>query len=144
YTLKGFIHVTNGARLTILPGTVIKGDFNTAGSALYVNRGAKIQAVGTADAPIVFTSSRAAGSRQPGDWAGVIIVGNAPMNRTGVVVLDGTGSDGATQTSGKNYQLVYSGGISPTDNSGTLSYVRVEFAGYAPVGGTSGSGFTFA
>ena len=144
YTLKGFIHVTNGATLTILPGTVIKGDFNTIGSALYVMRGAKIQATGTADAPIVFTSSRAAGSRQPGDWGGVVIVGNAPINRTGSIVLDGTGSDGATQTSDKNYQIVYSGGNSPADNSGTLSYVRVEFAGYAPVGTASGSGFTFA
>jgi len=144
YTLKGFIHVTNGATLTIQAGTVVKGDFNTVGSALYVMRGAKIQAIGTADAPIVFTSSRPAGARQPGDWGGIVIVGNAPINRTGSIVLDGTGSDGATQASGKNYQIVYSGGSSPADNSGTLSYVRVEFAGYAPLGGTSGSGFTFA
>ena len=38
--------------------------------------------VGTADLPIVFTSSRAAGQRQPGDWGGLILVGNAPSNRT--------------------------------------------------------------
>lgn len=144
YTLKGFVHVTNGATLTILPGTKIVADANTVGTTLYVMRGAKINAVGTADAPIVFTSSRAAGSRQPGDWGGIVIVGNAPINRTGSIVLDGTGSDGATQTSGKNYQIVYSGGNNVTDNSGALSYVRVEFAGYAPVGSTAGSGFTFA
>src|SRR6185312_14541327 len=46
YTLKGFIHVTNGATMTILPGTVIKGDFSILGSSLIVTRGAKIKAVG--------------------------------------------------------------------------------------------------
>src|SRR6476620_11016190 len=51
YTLKGFIHVANGATLTIQPGTKIQGDFNTLGSSLFILRGAKIQAVGTADAP---------------------------------------------------------------------------------------------
>ena len=83
YTLKGFIHVTNGATLTIQPGTKIQGDFNTLGSSLFIMRGAKINAVGTADLPIVFTSSRAAGQRQPGDWGGLILVGNAPSNRSG-------------------------------------------------------------
>src|SRR4029078_12932530 len=86
YILKGFIHVANGATLTIQAGTTIKGDFNTLGSSLFVLRGAKIQAIGTADAPIVFTSSRAAGSRQPGDWGGLILVGNAPSNRSGNVI----------------------------------------------------------
>ena len=58
YTLKGFIHVASGATLTIQPGTRIQGDFTTLGSSLWVLRGAKIEAVGTATAPIVFTSSR--------------------------------------------------------------------------------------
>src|SRR5215510_15580717 len=85
YTLKGFIHVTNGATLTIPAGTTIKGDFGVVGSSLFIMRGAKIIANGTADKPIVFTSSRAAGQRQPGDWGGLIIVGNAIDNRTGSV-----------------------------------------------------------
>lgn len=132
YTLKGFIHVANGATLTIQPGTTIKGDFNTLGSSLFILRGAKIQAVGTASAPIVFTSSRAAGQRQTGDWGGLIIVGNALINRSGTVELEGSNTDGTAVVSGKNYQVLYSGGTTPTDNSGTLSYVRVEFAGFAP------------
>src|SRR4029453_9800376 len=85
YTLKGFIHVLNGATLTIQPGTKIMGDFTTVGSSLFILRGAKINAVGTADNPIVFTSSRPAGQRQPGDWGGLIIVGNAKINRSGAV-----------------------------------------------------------
>jgi hypothetical protein len=144
YTLKGFIHVTNGATLTIKPGTTIKGDFNTLGSSLFIMRGARIDAQGTADAPIVFTSSRPAGQRQPGDWGGLLIIGNAPINRTGSVEIEGSGTDGTTAVSGKNYQVLYSGGTTPTDNSGTLRYVRVEFAGYAPSLNTEFNAFTFA
>lgn len=144
YTLKGFIHVANGATLTIQPGTTIKGDFNTLGSSLWILRGAKIQAVGTPDAPIVFTSSRAAGSRQPGDWGGLLIIGNAINNRSGSVEVEGSGTDGTTIVGGKNYQVLYSGGTVAADNSGTLSYVRVEFAGFAPSLNNELNSFTFA
>lgn len=144
YTLKGFIHVANGATLTIQPGTKIQGDFNTLGSSLWILRGAKIQAVGTADAPIVLTSSRAAGSRQPGDWGGLIIVGNAINNRNATVEIEGSGTDGETVVGGKNYRVLYSGGTVAADNSGTLSYVRVEFAGFAPSLNNELNSFTFA
>ena len=144
YTLSGFIHVANGATLTIQPGTTIKGDFNVLGSALMIMRGAKIQAVGTVDAPIVFTSSRAAGQRQPGDWGGLLLVGNAPDNRSGSVAIEGTGTDGNTVVSGKNYTVIYNGGTTATDNSGTLSYVRVEFGGFAPIQDNELNSFTFA
>jgi hypothetical protein len=144
YTLKGFIHVANGATLTIQPGTKIMGDFNTLGSSLFILRGAKINAVGTADAPIVFTSSRAAGQRQPGDWGGLILIGNAKINRSGTVNVEGTGTDGNAVVSGKNYTLAYSGGTADDDNSGTLSYVRVEFAGFAPLQDQELNSFTFA
>ncbi|MHB1311837.1 MAG: fibronectin type III domain-containing protein [Gemmatimonadaceae bacterium] len=144
YTLKGFIHVANGATLTIQPGTTIKGDFNTLGSSLWILRGAKIQAVGTADAPIVFTSSRAAGQRQSGDWGGLLLVGNAPSSRSGSVEIEGSGTDGQTVVGGKNYQVLYSGGTTATDNSGELKYVRVEFAGFAPSLNNELNSFTFA
>ena len=144
YTLRGFIHVANGATLTIQPGTTIKGDFNTLGSMLMVLRGARIQAVGTASSPIVFTSSRAAGSRQTGDWGGLVIVGNAPVNRSGTVNIEGSGTDGTAIVGGKNYSVQYNGGTVATDNSGTLSYVRVEFAGYAPLQDNEFNAFTFA
>lgn len=143
YTLSGFIHVANGATLTIQPGTIIKGDFNVLGSALMIMRGARIQAIGTADAPIVFTSSRAAGSRQPGDWGGLLLVGNALNNRSGSVAVEGTGTDGNTVVSGKNYTVIYNGGNTPTDNSGTLTYVRVEFGGFAPLQDQEFNSFTF-
>jgi hypothetical protein len=144
YTLKGFIHVTNGATLTIQPGTTIYGDFNTLGSSLFIMRGAKIDAQGTASAPIVFTSSRSAGQRQPGDWGGLIIIGNAIDSRTGTLIVEGTGTDGTPVVSGKNYQVAYSGGTTQTDNSGTLKYVRVQFAGFAPEKDAELNSYTFA
>src|SRR5690606_33306040 len=88
--------------------------------------------------PIVFTSSRPVGQRQAGDWGGLVIIGNGIVNRTGTVVLEGTGT-GAT-----NPQQVYSGGVNNADNSGTLRYVRVEFAGYGPAADAELNSFTFA
>jgi len=107
-------------------------------------RGAKIQAVGTAALPIVFTSSRPIGNRQPGDWGGLVLVGNAPSNRSGNVIIEGSGTDGTQVVGGKNYEVTYSGGTTATDNSGTLQYVRVEFAGFAPSLNNEFNGFTFA
>ncbi|MBL8961649.1 MAG: fibronectin type III domain-containing protein [Gemmatimonadetes bacterium] len=142
YTLAGFIHVTGNATLTIQPGTVIKGN---EGSALFVLRGSKILAVGRADAPIVMTSSKAVGSRRAGDWGGLIIVGNATTNKTGAnPEVEGTGTDGTTVASGKNYTITYGGGTNDADDSGELRYVRVEFAGFAPRANQELNSFTFA
>ncbi len=125
YTLRGFIQVANGATLTIEPGTVIQGDYNTLGSSLFVRRGARIIANGRIDAPIVFTSSRPPGQRQPGDWGGLILIGNGITNRGSPTYIEGTG------TGPENPLLDYSGGNDNNDNSGILRYVRIEFAGYA-------------
>ncbi len=127
YTLSGYVTVGNNATLTIPAGTKIVGDTLVAGSALYILRGARIVANGTAVAPIVFTSARAPGNRKPGDWGGLIIVGNARNNRSGSVIVEGSGSGPGAGTGG----IVYTGGTDDNDNSGLLRYVRVEFAGYA-------------
>jgi hypothetical protein len=146
YLLKGFIHVLNGATLTIEAGTKVFGDFNTLGSALFILRGAKINAVGTAAEPIVFTSSQPVGQRKSGDWGGLVIVGNATLNRTGVdIELEGTGTDTRQPAvSGANYSVKYNGGTTDTDDSGELRYVRVEFAGFAPSQNAELNSFTFA
>ena len=141
YVLRGFTYVANGATLTINAGTKIVGDTTALGSALFVLRGAKINAVGTEAAPIVFTSQRSAGNRQPGDWGGLIIVGNARNNRTGSIIVEGSdGSVVGAQAGG----VVYTGGTNDADNSGTLKYVRVEFAGYATLPDAELNSFTFA
>ena len=120
YTLSGYVKVGNGKTLTIQPGTTIVGDAAVPGSSLWILRGSKIDAQGTADAPIVFTSSHAAGQRKPGDWGGIIIIGNGIINRSGTVLTEGP--QGITEP--------YSGGTDNADNSGILRYVRIEFAGY--------------
>jgi hypothetical protein len=142
YTLKAFIHVGNGATLTIQPGTIIKGDER---SALFILRGARINAVGTAAAPIIMTSSKSVGQRRAGDWGGLIIVGNATVNKTTAnPEVEGTGTDGTTIESGKNYVVTYGQGTTDTDDSGELRYVRVEFAGFAPRANQELNSFTFA
>lgn len=126
YRLESFVQVRAPAVLTVQAGTRVIGD---PASALFIMPGARIEANGTADAPIVFTSSRDAGNRRPGDWGGVILIGNGVINRTGAIQLEGTGTNPTT-----NPVLTYGGSAAPNnaDNSGTLRYVRIEFAGFGP------------
>ncbi|HVG43994.1 MAG TPA: fibronectin type III domain-containing protein [Longimicrobium sp.] len=135
YVLGAFVHVANGATLTIEEGTRIEGLPN---SALFILRGAKILAIGTAAKPIVFTSNRPAGQRQPGDWGGLILVGNGIINRADPILLEGT------NTGGTNVAVTYSGGTNNADDSGELRYVRVEFAGFGPAPDQELNSFTFA
>jgi len=125
YQLSGFIKVGNGATLTVQPGTKIVGDFDIPGSSLFILRGARIVADGTVDKPIVFTSERPVGQRQPGDWGGIIIIGNGITNRGCPSFIEGTGTDATL-----NPLQDYCGGTNNDDNSGILRYVRVEFAGF--------------
>jgi len=126
YLLDGFVYVKNGATLTIEPGTVIMGDKANKGT-LIITRGAKINAEGTADKPIVFTSAQPAGARDKGDWGGVILLGKAKANATGgEAKIEG----GLNPTAGGNEKdYIWYGGSDDTDNSGTMKYVRIEFAG---------------
>lgn len=117
WLLVGFVKIQSGATLTIEPGTIIKGDKPTK-ATLVIERGAKINAQGTASQPIVFTSNQPVGSRSYGDWGGVILCGKAPNNAGSDVLLEG--GTGATF-----------GGSDAADNSGTMQYVRIEFPGIA-------------
>jgi len=121
YLLKGFVNINPPATITIPPGTIIFGEKSSKGT-LIINRGAKINANGTQQQPIVFTSQSAPGSRSAGDWGGIIIAGNASINTPG-----GTGTiEGGTGT-------IYGGGATPNDddNSGVMRYVRLEYSGIA-------------
>ena len=122
YLLRGGVYIGDDVgetTLTIDAGTKIYGESSSDGM-LVVTRNSKIIAEGTADAPIVFTSSKEEGSRTRGDWGGIIINGNAPINSCGDGGFCEAFGEGATG---------YYGGDNPEDNSGTLRYVRVEFAG---------------
>ena len=120
YLMKNIIHVTSGATLTIEAGTLIKGDKATK-ACLVISRGGKINAVGTADKPIVFTSNQPVNARAAGDWGGVILLGKAPVNQGVDIAIEGIPSDASGNGS--------YGGTDANDNSGTMKYVRIEFAG---------------
>jgi hypothetical protein len=120
-----YVFVTNGATLTIEPGTVIKGE---QGSVLVVARGSKIKAEGTKADPIVMTSSQADGSKTAGWWGGLLVLGAAPINTNKLATPP---SDEAT------FEAFTSaipegkfGGTNADDNSGVIKYVRIEFAGF--------------
>ncbi|MGN6619351.1 MAG: hypothetical protein ACTHJ5_19400 [Ilyomonas sp.] len=117
YRLRGYVYVTNGATLTIDPGTKIISSKDSAG-VLVIYRGAKIMAQGTANEPIVFTSGET--TPAPGDLGGVVIVGQATVNGNHSV-LEG----------GVDPQFSVFGGTNDADNSGILKYVRIEYAGKA-------------
>lgn len=125
YILRGLVYIPDQFTLTIEPGTIIKGAApaqdpvagrNAAGT-LVIDRGGKIQAVGTATQPIIFTSAKPAGQRSYGDWGGIVMLGKAPYNRPGTTTFAGL-VRGTTETYNE-----------PADNSGTLQYARIEFAG---------------
>ena len=127
YKLSGFVRVggdttdvtaagVSTGTLTIEPGTVIIGERSTK-ATLIIQRGSKIIANGTVNEPIIFTSERAAGEREAGDWGGLVICGKAKNNLPG----------GTAQLEG-SYKG-WHGGTDDADNSGSLKYVRVEYAG---------------
>jgi len=116
YSLKGLTFVKDGAVLTLDPGVKIMGPSNGDLSALVVQAGAKLMAVGTKAKPIVFTAGTSSPTR--GDFGGVVLLGKADIN------LD-TEEGEIEGLVGVSY-----GGTHDDDNSGHLEYVRIEWAGY--------------
>lgn len=129
YLLKGIIVVKSGVTLTIPAGTLIRAEADLLASpknyaTLCIERGGKLIATGTATKPIVFTSNKTSG-RERGDWGGVVICGKAVNNQGADVQLEGFNGITFDNTLGKF------GGTDNNDNSGKLSYIRIEFAGLA-------------
>jgi hypothetical protein len=140
YKLRGLVYVTSGAILTIEPGTKIVGE-NGKNGALIITRGAKIIADGTQDKPIVFTSEAA--TPQRGDWAGLVILGQAP-NNSSYNGVDGIGEIEGGVNNSDGLGLYGLGATSNlADNSGILRYVRIEYAGYAFLPDKEINGLTF-
>ncbi|WP_435103672.1 hypothetical protein [Arhodomonas sp. AD133] len=117
YHLQEVIFVEGNTTLTIEPGTRVLGEF---GSALVITRSARLHASGRPDAPIVLTSARPEGERHPGDWGGVVLLGNAATN-VAAARIEGVNADDPRGRFG---------GASTVGSCGTLEYLRIEFAGY--------------
>ena len=136
YLLIGTVFVDPGVKLTIQPGTTIKGSPQPNPGILVVKPGARLHASGSAFRPIVFTSA-ATGEKKPGDWGGVILLGRAPSNHR-----DTSGQPTAGKIEGLTSGGEY-GGSDPNDDSGVLRYVRIEYSGVAIAPNNEVNGLTF-
>lgn len=118
--------------LTIEPGVVIFA--HTGVSWLAVNRGNRIEAVGTAERPIVFTSRDNvlgfATDDSQGQWGGVVLLGRAPITDCTVAPGAVPGSANCERQTEGAVDPAYYGGATPDDNSGTLRYVQIRYSGY--------------
>ncbi|MGF1510222.1 MAG: hypothetical protein ACFB9M_12050 [Myxococcota bacterium] len=134
YLLTDEVFVQPGSVLTILEDTRIYG---TQTSALIFLRGARIQADGSLDNPIIFTSSQPRGQRNPGDWGGIALLGtetvnaNAPDDQNGTEDLEGVVDPRAVYGPYTQSELdaFTSQGITLAPTCGVMEFVRVEFAG---------------
>ncbi|OXB04486.1 hypothetical protein [Flavobacterium pectinovorum] len=130
WEIEGVVRVKSGATLTIQAGTFIKAKPLAVGVAtgvLVITKTGKIDAQGTATAPIIFTSYNlldgAATTATPGDFGGVVILGDAVVNNgLDNNIIEGLGDQ-------PNVSDFYYGGSNNAHNAGTLQYVRIEFAG---------------
>ena len=139
YVLSGLVRVKDGATLTIQPGTRIEGREGVGGGlpgTLMIEKDGWLIANGRRDKPIVFTSNKPAGQRKPGDWGGVILLGEAPVCFDGNPRIEGIPVDPNDPSSGTY------GGNFPNDNSGSLWYVRIEYAGFIVEDGNETNGLT--
>jgi hypothetical protein len=126
HLMKGIVYVASGVTLKIEAGTEIRGEQGTQ-ATLVIQPGGKIDAQGTKDSPIVFTSQGKEGAKAPGDWGGVIILGKAPINggrATDAGISQEAYIEGLNVSPENRY-----GGSDPGDNSGVLTYVRIEYGG---------------
>lgn len=125
WILDGPTYVASGATLLIQPNTLIKAKSNSTRGTSYliVTSGGKLIADGNATTSIVFTSDKARGTRAPGDWGGIIILGNAPTNANGSQIEGIVASEIPA-----GYSITY-GGTNAAHNGGTLKCVRIEYAG---------------
>ena len=120
YLITGVLQMEAGTVLRIPAGTTIRVSPVGVGAYVAIKQGARIEANGTAEAPIVFTSNAA--NPASGDWGGLVICGFAPINST---------EDGSTETAITEVGQLSYGGNNPQDDSGVINYVRVEYTGGA-------------
>jgi hypothetical protein len=140
YFLDGIVYIAGGADLTIEPGSLIRGNLaagaGVSPGTLVITKGSKIIADGVSPStPIVFTSAATAGNRRPGDWGGVVILGNGRVNQAQPLRIEGIPDNSPADAT--------YGGSNNDDTSGIIRYVRVEFAGYSLTPNNETNGITF-
>jgi len=155
YTLSGVYQIAPGGILTVPAGTRIEAEEGTQAviitvRASRVNGGGtdgnilkpngKIYCMGTANAPVVFTTKRAAGTRVRGLWGGIVMNGIAAVNWNGGV---GVGEGNTGVYGGGDFNTTVKTTMADTMSSGELHYTRVEFGGIKVTPDNEINGFTF-
>ena len=130
YKVNGSLIMASGTTLTIPSGMTINALATGANVYIAISQGAKIIANGTANEPIVLTSD--ASSPAAGDWGGLILLGKAPINSV----------TGAATSTSEIASLPF-GGTDAADDSGSISYLRVEYSGGAADGQSENNGLSF-
>jgi hypothetical protein len=120
YVITGPVLMASGTTLSIPAGTTLRAQPVGVNAYIAIQQGAQINASGTAQNPIVLTSN--ASNPGAGDWGGLVICGRAPINSTAV----GSEDTATSEVGGLSY-----GGNVVADNSGTVQYLRIEYAGGA-------------
>lgn len=110
---------TNSATITINPGTQVFGQ--QGADFLWIRRGSKILAEGTPDNPIVMSGPL---QQSAGEWGGLVVTGNAPVNGCNEGVSP-------CQIPFEAITSEFMGGNNPADNSGVIKYTQILFAGFA-------------
>lgn len=122
--LQGTVIVESGATVTVTPGTAI---FGQRGSSIFFKQGSKLVSNGTAADPICWSSAAALGSRFPGDWGGIVVIGTSGASRssnTEGTSPVGYGTIGAdVENLNMSYNIIEFGGneVAPGDELNNLS-----------------------
>lgn len=129
-TDQGAASTNNVVTLTIDPGVTVFGA--TGVSFLVVNRGNRIDAVGTPTQPIVFTGRGnvvgSANDQTSQLWGGVVLLGRAPI--TDCLAPGATPGTAACERDTEGTSNALYGGAQPADNSGRMSYVQIRYSGF--------------
>ncbi len=149
WELNGKVVVGDGVTVTIEPGTILKGTEGTGSlaSAFIVARGGLIDARGTAEQPIIFTSindniqvGQKAGTNldenDRGLWGGVLILGKAPSS------FEGDSEESQIEGIPADDEFGRYGGSDPEDNSGYFQYVSIRHGGALIGSGNEINGLT--
>jgi hypothetical protein len=142
YLLRSLVVVRNGGKLIIPAGTVIRGQANSQSSprqyaTIIIERGGYIQIDGTVTNPVVMTSAKPIGSRDRGDWGGLVLCGKAVNNQGPDIQMEGFNNVSFDNMLAKH------GGINDDDNSGSINNLRIEFGGLAFEPNKEINGLTF-
>ncbi|HEX8302517.1 hypothetical protein [Sphingomonas sp.] len=136
------------ATLNIDPGVIVVANANDAANDfLVVNRGSRMNAIGTVALPIIFTSQQnlnPAGTSDAtqGQWGGVIMAGRAPIANCISGVNDAAGSSTTCEQVVEGTGNALYGGAAPADSSGTVQYVQIRYSGIEITPGNELQGLT--